>query len=116
MNYTIYKNKEELKEQNPTLFEITNNNLELDENDIIHIYDSPKSYAKYSIQNGYCTEIFANKNLSDFVDYTNLGIYMLQSINYAKLGDYIIQHMNKEENHYDKNTNIIISIIREEIK
>lgn len=113
MNYTIYENKQELKEQNPTLFEIANNNLELDEDDSIYIYASPEDYAKYSIQNGYCTQIFTDKKLSNFVDYTDLGIYMIQCINYEKLGKYMIQHINKEENYYDKKTNMIISIKKE---
>lgn len=116
MSYTIYENKQELKEQNPTLFEIANNNLELDEDDSIYIYASPEDYAKYSIQNGYCNEMLTNKKLSDFVDYTAHGIYMVQIINYAKLGNHMIQHINKEKNYYDKNTNIVISIIRKEIK
>lgn len=113
MNYTIYENKQKLKEQNPTLFEIANNNLELDEDNNIYIYASPEDYAKYSIQNDYYTQIFANKKLSDFVDYTDLGIHMIQCINYKKLGNYMIQHMNKEENYYDKETNMVISLNKE---
>lgn len=114
MNYTIYENKQELKEQNPTLFAIVNKNLKLDEDDSIYIYASPEDYAKYSIQNGYCTQIFVDKKLSDFVDYTEVGIYMIQIIDYLKLGNYMIQHMNKEENYYDKKTNIIISINKQQ--
>ena len=112
MTYTIYKNKE-LQKQKPDLFAHINNNLELNENDIIYVYTSPEDYAKYSIQNDYYTQIFANKKISDFVDYTDLGIYMIQCINYKKLGNYMIQHMNKEENYYDKETNMVISLNKE---
>lgn len=112
MNYKIYKNKEALKEHNTELFELVNNNLILKEDDIICIFDSLEDYAKYSIQKGYCDECFLDKKLSDFVDYTKLGIYIIQRINYKKLGEYIIKHMNKEKICYNKETNIVISITK----
>lgn len=99
MNYTIYENKQELKEQNPTLFEIANNNLELDEDDSIYIYASPEDYAKYYIQEGYYAETFVDKELYDFIDY-------------IKLGNDMIRRMNKEENYYDKETNVVISLTK----
>ena len=99
MNYTIYENKQELKEQNPTLFEIANNNLELDKDDSIYIYASPEDYAKYHIQEGYYTETFVDKELYDVIDY-------------IKLGNDMIRRMNKEENYYDKETNVVISLTK----
>ena len=99
MNYKIYENKQELKEENPALFEIANNNLELDEDDIIYIYTSPEDYAKYYIQEGYYAETFVDKELYDFIDY-------------IKLGNDIIRRMDKEENYYDKETNVVISLTK----
>lgn len=55
---------------------------------------------------------FLDKKLSDFVNYTKLGIYVIQLINYKKLGEYIIKHMNKEKIYYDKESNIVISITK----
>lgn len=96
MNYKIYENKEELKKENHNLFEIANNNLELDNDDSIYIYNSPEDYAKYHIQEGYYAETFVDEDLYDFIDYTRLGNDM-------------IQRMDKEENYYDKELNIVIS-------
>ena len=96
MNYKLYENKEELKEQNPELFELADNNLELEKDDMIYIYNSPEDYAKYHIQEGYYAETFVDEDLYDFIDYINLG-------------DDMIGRMNKEENYYDKKLNIVIS-------
>lgn len=96
MNYKLYENKEELKEQNPELFELADNNLEIEKDDMIYIYNSPEDYAKYHIQEGYYAETFVDEDLYDFIDYT-------------KLGNDMIQRMDKEENYYDKELNIVIS-------
>lgn len=112
MNYTIYRNKDELKEQNPDLFILANNYLEIKKDDVICIYDSPEDYAKYSILKDNSAEIFIDKQLCDFIDYTDLGVYIIQLINYKKLGEYIIKRLNKEKIYYDKESNIVISITK----
>lgn len=112
MSYKIYRNKEELKKQNPDLYILANNHLEIKKNDIICIYDSPEDYAKYLILKGNCAGILIDKQLCDFIDYTDLGVYSMQCINYKKLGHYIIQHINRNKNYYDKEMNIVISITK----